>query len=154
MTWARPTPPTREQRIAERAARMATQAQTCMPRRAAVMGGTTSGAVEAPKITAKTKVRQSIRDSARGEQCQVRLPGICANDPDATIWSHARWLDAGKGGSTKALDLAGTYACTACDAAYDGQRKPPPGYTREDIDRDWCMAHFRSLVILARKGLI
>lgn len=154
MTWTRSPQPTREQRIAERAARNAAQAQTCMPRRAAVMGGTTSGPVEAPKITVKTKVRQSIRDSARGEQCQVRLPGICTGDPETTIWSHARWGAAGKGGATKALDIAGAYACTACDAAYDGQRKPPPGYTRDDVDRDWCMGHFRSLVILAQKGLI
>lgn len=152
MTWTRSPQPTREQRIAERAARNATQAQTCMPRRAAVMGGGTAGPVQKADKTAK--VRQSIRDSARGEACTVRLPTICTGDPETTIWSHARWGAAGKGGATKALDLAGAYACTACDAAYDGQRKPPPGYTRDDVDRDWCMGHFRSLVILAQKGLI
>lgn len=154
MAWTRSPQPTREQRIAERAARNAAQAQTCMPRRAAVMGGTTSGPAPAARQKVPGKVRQSIRDSARGEQCQVRLPGICTGDPETTIWSHARWLDAGRGKGTKAVDAAGAYACTACDAAYDGQRRPPPGYTRDDIDRDWCMGHFRSLVILARKGLI
>ena len=154
MTWTRSPQPTREQRIAERAARNAAQAQTCMPRRAAVMGGETTGPAPAARQKVPGKVRQAIRDSAKGEDCTVRLPGICANSPEATIWSHARWGAAGKGGATKALDLAGAYACTACDAAYDGQRKPPPGYTRDDVDRDWCMGHFRSLVILARKGLI
>ena len=155
MTFGRPLPrPDREQRIAERAARNAIQAQTCLPRRAAVVGGGTVGPAPAAREKVPGKKRQAIRDSARGEACTVRLPGICANDPDATIWSHARWLDAGKGGSTKALDLAGAYACTACDATYDGQRKPPPGYTREDVDRDWCMGHFRSLLRLAQKGLL
>lgn len=152
--FRQPNRPTREQRIAARAARNAAQALTCMERPRSVMGGSTAGPVALPKVPAKSKVRQAIRDSAKGEACTVRLPGICTNDPETTIWSHARWLDAGKGGATKAVDVAGAYACTACDAVYDGQRKPPPGYTRDDIDRDWCMGHFRSLVILARKGLI
>ena len=47
MTWARTSRPDREQRIAERAQRNAVQAQTCLPRRAAVMGGETAG--PAPK---------------------------------------------------------------------------------------------------------
>ena len=46
------------------------------------------------------------------------------------------------------------YACTACDAVYDGQRKPPSGYTREQVDADWCQGHFRSLVKLSQKGMI
>lgn len=94
-----------------------------------------------------------IRESARGEECQVRIVGVCTADPATTIWSHARWGAAGKGKSIKALDLAGAYACTACDAAYDGQRQVI-GMKRGEIDADWCMGHFRSLVILRDKGLI
>lgn len=111
-------------------------------------------------IAAKTvskppsRVKQAIRDSAKGEDCTVRLLGVCCFDPAKTIWSHARWGDAGKGRSIKALDLAGAYCCTACDAVYDGQVKPPGGYTREMIDMDWCMGHFRSLVRLHEKGLL
>lgn len=100
------------------------------------------------------KVRQAIRDSARGEECTVRLTGVCTRDPEATIWSHARWNDAGRGKRTKALDLAGAYACTACDAVYDGQAPRPSGMTQAQVDADWCMGHFRSLVRLAEKGLI
>ena len=65
MTWTRSPRPTREQRIAERAERMAAQAQTCMPRRAAVMGGATSGPAPEARQKVPGKVRQSIRDSAR-----------------------------------------------------------------------------------------
>jgi len=93
-----------------------------------------------------------IRKSANGEDCQMRLPGICTHDPATTIWSHARWGSAGRGKSIKALDEAGAYTCTRCDAAYDGQLKTV--YTRDQIDADWCQAHFRSLVILKQKGLI
>ena len=105
----------------------------------------------APKI--ERKARQSIRDSAKGEACLVRLPG-CSHDPEKTIWSHARWGDAGRGKGTKALDLCGAYCCTACDAVYDGQAPLPAGYTREQVDADWNMGHHRSLLRLAEKGLV
>jgi hypothetical protein len=95
-----------------------------------------------------------ITKSANGEECLVRIPGICTGDPATTIWSHARWGAAGRGRGIKAVDLAGTYCCTACDAVFDGQRNPPDGYTRDMVDADWCMGHFRSLVRLGEKGLI
>jgi hypothetical protein len=98
-----------------------------------------------------------IRDSARGEACTVRLIGVCSFDPERTIWSHARWgaqlCDAGRGMATKALDLCGAYACTDCDAVYDGQRAAPH-LTREQIDLDWCLGHFRSIGRLSLKGLL
>lgn len=95
----------------------------------------------------------SIRESARGEQCLVRIPGVCTHDPATVIWSHARYGAAGRGKSTKATDLAGAYCCTACDAVYDGQRPRPEGMSRLDIDQAWDMGHFRSLVRLVEKGL-
>lgn len=95
-----------------------------------------------------------ITESARNEDCTVRIIGACTFDPATTIWSHARWNAAGRGKAIKALDLAGAYACTSCDAVYDGQRKPPPGVTREQVDMDWCMGHFRSLLRLREKGLL
>lgn len=94
-----------------------------------------------------------ITESARGEECQVRIPGVCTFDPATTIWSHARHGSAGKGKGIKALDLCGAYACTACDAAYD-QMIGAKHMTREQIDLDWFHGHLRSLVILAKKGLI
>ena len=63
-------------------------------------------------------------------------------------------LFVGRPKSIKALDLAGAYACTACDALYDGQIPRPTEMTREQADLDWFMGHVRSLVILKDKGLI
>ena len=60
---------------------------------------------------------------------------------------------AGRGKGIKAIDLAGAYACTACDAAYD-QMQGAKHMTREELDLDWYHGHVRSLVILDRKGLI
>ena len=94
-----------------------------------------------------------IRLSARGEECTVRIIGVCKGDPAYTIWSHCRHGAAGKGKGIKALDVAGAYSCTACDAAYD-QMAGVPHMTRDEVDLDWFHGHVRSLVILSEKGLI
>lgn len=94
-----------------------------------------------------------ITQSAKGEVCQVRYAGICTYDPATTIWSHCRHGAAGRGKAIKALDLAGAYACTACDAAYD-QMQGAKHMTRQELDLDWFMGHVRSLVLLQQKGLI
>ena len=96
---------------------------------------------------------QRIRDSARGEECTVRIVGACTHDPAHTIWSHAPLQSAGKGRGWKSVDLAGAYCCTACDAVIDGQRPLPTGATRDSALLDWFMGHMRSLVILKQKGL-
>lgn len=100
------------------------------------------------------RVHQAIRDSARGEECQVRIVGACSFDPEKTIWSHAPLQAAGKGRGIKAIDVAGAYCCTACDAVIDGQAPLPPGATRDSVMVDWLHGHLRSLVLLQKKGLI
>lgn len=110
-------------------------------------------AAPAPKLSRKARTQQSLRDSARDEACTVRLPG-CANDPAATIWSHAPLGAAGKGMGIKALDLCGAYCCTACDALVDGQRPLPSGMTREAALLAWFDGHMRSLVRAKTKGVI
>lgn len=96
---------------------------------------------------------QALRDSAKGEDCLIRLPG-CPGDPEMTIWSHAPLGAAGKGGAMKALDLCGAYGCTYCDAVVDGQRPLPEGYTRDMALMDWLFGHLRSLVRARQKGLV
>lgn len=94
-----------------------------------------------------------IRESARGEECLVRIPG-CPGRPDMTIWSHYRGSAGGKGMGLKSKDHCGAYACTYCDAVYDGQRKPPPGWSSADVKLAWLEGHIRSLVRLTEKGVI
>lgn len=153
MTFTRPSPAERQER--RQASREASvRALVAGKGRAAVMGGATVLPAQPGRGKPQQKIRQSIRDSARGEACQVRLPGICTHDPETTIWSHAPWQAAGKGRGTKALDLAGAFCCTACDSVIDRQLQLPPGMTRQDAEMAWCMGHFRSLVRLAEKGLL
>jgi len=110
-------------------------------------------AAAAPVLKTPDRVSTSIRQSARGEECTVRIPGACTFDPATVIWSHAPLGAAGKGRGLKALDLCGAYCCTACDAVIDGQRPLPPGETRDSVLLAWMFGHMRSLVRLRQKGL-
>lgn len=95
-----------------------------------------------------------IRDSARNEECLVRIPGACRWLPEFTIWSHAPYQSGGKGRSIKALDLCGAYCCTGCDAVIDRQVPLPVGVSREQAELAWFHGHLRSLVRLREKRLI
>jgi hypothetical protein len=61
---------------------------------------------------------KKIRNSARGEDCQVRIPGICNFNPETTILAHVG-SDKFMGG--KCSDLEATYCCSSCHSAIDGQ---------------------------------
>lgn len=56
-----------------------------------------------------------LRDSAKGQPCFVRLPGICNHDPDTTRLCHLN----GGGAGTKHSDLMGAFACSSCHAEID-----------------------------------
>ena len=59
-----------------------------------------------------------IRKSARGQECQVRLPGICNGNPETTVLAHYRM--AGMCGmGIKPPDFMGAYACSACHDEID-----------------------------------
>lgn len=94
-----------------------------------------------------------ITESARGEECQVRIPGVCNFDPEKTVWAHANGLAAGKGRGLKSPDALGTYACSACHDVIDGR-----------VRHDWLdpmevllafhEGHQRSFIKLLQKGLV
>lgn len=65
------------------------------------------------------KIRsKKITQSAKGEFCTLRVPGVCNNDPDTTVFAH---LPGNKGTSTKNHDLFGVYACNRCHDWLDGR---------------------------------
>ena len=95
-----------------------------------------------------------ITESARGADCQIRIPGICNHDPATVVWCHAAGSAAGKGVGQKCIDLNGAYGCFACHNCVDGRTRPPEGMTRTDVRLAFWEGHARSLVILKNKGLI
>jgi hypothetical protein len=54
-----------------------------------------------------------LRQSARGQSCQIRLPGICTYNDEETVLAHVR-LAGITGGALKAPDLLGAWACSEC----------------------------------------
>lgn len=131
------------------------------PRPAAVMATPASFAPQAKapaprpaKLPRAVRTDQRIRDSANGEECHMRLERVCNGRTDTTVWSHWPGLDGDRGMGMKALDLCGCYTCHACHDAIDGRAPLPEGMSRIEVTDAWFHGHLRSLVTLARKGLL
>lgn len=64
-------------------------------------------------------VSKKLRDSARGRDCTVRLPGVCNFNPDTTVLAHLPCGSRGVG--MKSPDLIAVFACSGCHDAIDGR---------------------------------
>ncbi len=57
--------------------------------------------------------------SAKGQDCEIMIPGICNHNPETTIFAHL----SGGGMGMKTNDIHGAYACSSCHDAIDGRTK-------------------------------
>ncbi len=62
---------------------------------------------------------RAILDHAKGQPCQLQLPGICCGDNETTVFCHLNGADFGKGAVIKAHDIAGFFGCWRCHNAFD-----------------------------------
>ena len=62
---------------------------------------------------------KAMRNSARGQECLVRIPGICNGNTETVVLAHL----GGGGMATKHSDLFGCFACSSCHSAIDGATK-------------------------------
>ena len=60
-----------------------------------------------------------IRQSAKGEDCQVRIYGACNGNPETTVFAHL----GGGGMGMKSNDIHGAYCCSGCLDVVDGRVK-------------------------------
>jgi hypothetical protein len=95
-----------------------------------------------------------IRQSAKGENCAVRIPGVCLHHPETVVFAHANGSAAGKGIGMKCPDLIGAYCCFACHDVYDRRKNPPQGLTHDDIKLMFADGVFRTQRLLEEKGLL
>jgi hypothetical protein len=98
----------------------------------------------------KTKPVRSkaIRESAQGEMCQVRVPGICTHDPQTVVLAHL-----GCGGmGTKKSDIHAAYCCHACHQIIDGAARS--GYPKNMLELWHRQGVERTQDILIEKGLL
>lgn len=64
----------------------------------------------------------NLRDLARGQDCQIRIPSVCNHDPATTVLAHYRMAGI-CGAGQKPPDECGAWACSACHDAVDGRSK-------------------------------
>ena len=92
-----------------------------------------------------------ITESARGQECQVRLIGICNHNDETTVFAHYR--KGGLGGmGKKPKDIFGAYACSACHDVLDGRVKAEMDLFT--LDSEFKSAVLRTQEILVNKDLI
>ena len=66
---------------------------------------------------------KKLRDSARGQECALRIPGVCSGDTETTVLCHLPF--GGRGVGIKASDDFAVYGCHRCHSALDGRALPP-----------------------------
>ncbi len=102
---------------------------------------------KAPMKKASKPKMTPIRQSAKGQPCQVGVPGVCNGNPETTVLAHRN----GAGMSCKASDEDAAYACSDCHEWLDGGYVRH-GVTRPERDELHSEAIARTRLILITKG--
>ena len=63
---------------------------------------------------------KKLRDSARGQECTLRMFGVCNFNPEITVLAHIACGQKGMG--LKSPDNMAVFACSACHDLLDGRR--------------------------------
>ena len=92
--------------------------------------------------------RSKIRESARGQDCQVRIGHVCNFNPETTVFAHRN----GAGLALKASNLHGSYCCSSCHDVIDG--RVPSGYTPVQIELMFFEGIMRTQLLLIEQGLV
>lgn len=87
--------------------------------------------------------------SARGQMCQIRIPGICNHDPKTTVLAHLN----GAGMAAKHLSIHGSYACSACHDVVDG-RSNRHWYGQDAVKLMHLEGVIRTQIIMVRDGVL
>jgi hypothetical protein len=92
----------------------------------------------------------AITQSAKGEQCTIRLPMVCNFNSETTVFAHINGIRFGHGVAIKTK--LGAYACSTCHDILDGR-------INHNFERDYLkLAHLEgvieTMIKLEQKGLI
>lgn len=71
----------------------------------------------------------NLRREAAHRTCMVRMPGICTHREDDCVLAHLQTPAGVRGMGSKAHDLLGAWACSACHDEYDRRTR------RLDVDQ-------------------
>ena len=89
-----------------------------------------------------------ITQSAKGKDCQIRIPSVCNGDPSTVVHCHLN----GGGMGMKHHDIHGARGCSSCHDAVDGRKKT--FYTRNELKLMHLEGVVRTQQQLLDEGLI
>jgi hypothetical protein len=76
---------------------------------------------------------RKVLNSAKGQPCSARFPGICNGNAETTVWAHLNGAAFGKGMGIKAHDVLGFHACFDCHSYYDTGHGTKPLLTNDEL---------------------
>lgn len=93
----------------------------------------------------------NLRDYARDQPCQIRIPDVCNHNSATTVLCHLRMVEIAYQGS-KPPDLIAAWGCSNCHDAVDRRRYM-------DLDFDFVrMCHLQGVIRtqakLIKEGLV
>lgn len=91
-----------------------------------------------------------LLDSARGQQCQIQIEGVCNGNSETVVAAHSNNLRHGKGMGIKAHDCFGAWACNNCHAEIDQGSK----LSRQEKDEYWQLGFERTILQMFLLGII
>lgn len=95
---------------------------------------------------------KKVRDSAKGEQCCIRLEGVCSFDPEKTVFAHVVGVRMGHGMALKTS--IGCYADNKCHDVVDGRVKRPAHLSHEAVRIAFYEGVIETQLKLLEKGLL
>lgn len=93
----------------------------------------------------------NLRDAAKGQPCQIRIPGYCNHNPETSVLCHSN-LAGESGGSMKASDIQAAIGCSRCHDVVDGREQTE--FTRDEIKAWFGDGVIRTLGVWVRAGVL
>ncbi len=73
---------------------------------------------------------QTLRDSARGQDCTLEIPDVCNHNPETVVLAHVQ-TEGGAMGMKAADDFSACFACNDCHDLIDGRA---PNHYVDDLE--------------------
>jgi hypothetical protein len=89
-----------------------------------------------------------LRKSAKGRECQIRIPGVCNGNPETVVLCHLP----GGGMGAKSHDMFGAFGCHACHDVVD--YRVISEWHAKTIELWFIQGVFRTQQIWLEEGLI
>lgn len=97
---------------------------------------------------------KNLRKEAKGQPCQIRIPGVCNGNPETVVLCHLNQKSLfGCGMGMKVDDRFGAWGCSACHDAVDS-RFHVANYQRDEILTMHYEGVFRTQAKLIDEGII